>query len=204
MKKSNLLRRDTAKKLIPIMQHLIGILQVNLELVKEEEAELPPEDMSQEEWKKKAIIEGLKKELDTNKKVYDNNSKMLNMKLELELANISYLNTETKKCRLNEEIINIELNNSKVLNPTMAFQDTTEWHNKWKELKKIELEDIETSIKAIIQNFENQKNKINTIDEAKIKEQQEKIEQRNPIILEQLKSLGENINEAREKMDYIG
>src|SRR3990167_8798499 len=195
MKKSNLLRRDTAKKLIPIMQHLIGILQVNLELVKEEEAELPPEDMSQEEWKKKTIIEGLKKELESNKKVYDNNSKMLNMKLELELANISYLNTETKKCRLKKEIINIEINNSKVLNPTMAYQDTAEWHDKWKELKKIELEDIEASIKAISQNFENQKKKISTIDEIKIKEQQQNIEQRNPIILEQLRELGVNLDE---------
>ena len=204
MKKSNLLRRDTAKKLIPIMQHLIGILQGNLELVKEEEAELPPEDMSQEEWKKKAIIEGLKKELDTNKKVYDNNSKMLNMKLELELANISYLNTETKKCRLNKEIINIELSNPKVLNPTMAYQDTAEWHDKWKELKKIELEDIEASIKAISQNFENQKKKISTIDEIKIKEQQQNIEQRNPIILEQLRELGVNLDEVKEKHDYIG
>lgn len=206
MAKSNLLRRETAKKLIPLMNQLAGILARNIEVAEEEAKDLPPEDsdLTQEEWKNKQVIDGLNKELESNKKVYENNSKMLSMRLELEKANFDYLNTETKKCELNKQIINIELSNSKVLNPTMAYQATAEWHNRWKELKEMELADIEISLKAINQNFENQSKKINSIDEVKIKEQQTKIEQRNPIILEQLKELGVNLDEVKEKIDYAG
>lgn len=202
MAKSNLLRRETARKIIPIMNQLMGMLHQNIELVQGEANEIPPEEISEEEWKKQKIKDASLKELEQNKKAYENNSKMLEMKLELEKANYDYLNTETKKCNFNRDLINIELKNSKVLNPTMAYQNTEEWQAKWKELKLMELDDIETNLKTINKNFENQKNKIDSIDEVKIKNDQKKLEERKLQLEEDLRSIGVDLKE--EKIEYTG
>ena len=156
-------------------------------------------------WKKNKTIKALKEELEQNKKAYDKNIELLNMRLELEKANLDDFNFEQKKYNLSKDILEIELKNYRVLNPLMEFHKTREWQEKWKELKEFELENNERSFKTSQKNFENHKNRIEqNIPSDKIKEQQKKIDERNPIILEQLKELGVSLGEVKEKIEYTG
>lgn len=150
-------------------------------------------------WKRNKAIRALKEELEKNKKTYENNLKLIGMKLELKTANLEYIDFEKKKHDLNNELIQIELKNSNAVNPIFEFHRNSDWQNKWKELKELELKSIELNYKTAEKTFENQEKKLSTIDEAKIKQQQEMITQRNPIILEQLKELGVNIDESQGK-----
>jgi len=156
-------------------------------------------------WKEKKVIKSLKEELEQNKKTYDKNIELLNIRLELEKSNLDDFNFEQKKYNLTRDIIEIELKNYKVVTPLMEFHRVRDWQEKWKELKEFEKENNERNYKIAQKNFEVQKKRIEVnIDIDKIKEQQTRIDEKTPTILEQLKKFGVNEEEKTDKIEYTG
>ncbi len=156
-------------------------------------------------WKEKKSIKYLKEEFEQNKTTYNKNIELLNIRLELEKSNLDDFNFEQKKYNLTRDIIEIELKNYRVITPLMEFHRIREWQEKWKELKEFENENNERNYKIAQKNFEVQKARIEVnINIDKIKDQQKRIEEKNPIILKQLKKFGVIIDEIKDKIEYAG
>jgi hypothetical protein len=159
-------------------------------------------------YKKRKQIKYLKEELEHNKKVYEKNIELLKHKVDLQQANINDYEYEKKKYKLTKALIETELKHHGVVNPIMEFHKDPKWIEQWKALKEFELETINRQWDIAQKNLNNRKKQMDMmINEEKIKEQQKRIEQRNPEIEKELKKLGVNPKEEKEnpkKQDYIG
>ena len=154
--------------------------------------------------RKNKKVKLLKEELENNSKTYEKNNELLNLKIELKKANLEEFEFEKKRHELIKSIIDIEIRNYRVITPLMEFHQMRDWQDKWKELKEFELENNDRNFKLAQKNFENRLNHIDAnINEEKIKGQQQRIQERNPQIISQLKSLGIDENIKAEKQDYI-
>ena len=191
-------KRELAKNIA----NLIELLKRSL-IIAEQEIEKPKE-ISEQEFQKNKGIYTLKAEFEQNKKTYENNINLLDIKLKMEEANLEDFQFEERKYHLNKELLDIELKNFGIANAVMNYNKMDSWIEKMREFKKFEAEIAERNFKIAQKNFENQKTKIeNNIDKEKIKEQQKRIEKRNDEIKKELEEKGIKIEDF-EKQDYIG
>lgn len=153
--------------------------------------------------KKRKEIERLKEELNQNKDTYKKNIEMLRQKAELLEALEKDFKYDERRFNTHLKIVGIELSNHKVVTPLMKFHNMPEWETAFKELKELEKDSIEKDWELAQKNFKNQTKRTNSmINEKDIQEQQDRIEARNPEIVESLKNYGVDLKE--EKVDYIG
>ncbi len=90
-----------------------------------------------------------------------------------------------------------------MVSPMMEYHSRPDWQKKFKEAKEFELESFEKDWEIAQQEHKNQMTEMShTINEREIEKQFERIKERNPEIIEQLKTLGVEIEIP--KLDYIG
>jgi len=148
-------------------------------------------------------IEILKEELERNKKTYQGNIDLLKTKIKLQEASDKELVYQKKRYKLNKGLLEIEVKHCGIVNPMMEFHKREDWQKKFKEAKEFELESFEKDWEIAQQEHKNQMTQMSqTINEQEIEKQFERIKERNPEIIEQLKTLGVKIEIP--KLDYIG
>ena len=157
--------------------------------------------------KQQKAIEWLEEELKKNKETYKNNIKLLDYKIKAMEAILKDYNRQRKKYDITKTMIDIELKDMTVINPLMAFHASKEWQDIFKKSKDFELESLEEDWELSQKEYKNKNDALDRqIDIDKIKKQQDRIEERNPEIISQLKDYGVEIKEDKKetKQDYMG
>src|SRR3990167_3119440 len=151
--------------------------------------------------KKTERINKLKAELEQNQKVYDFNLEILSRREELHKANLESLNLNQKKYEINKKMIEIEIKHNDTITPIFEFHREPEWVKLSKEAKEFNLKGTEREWEMHQREFNTQTERINAFrfagistTEEKINEQQRRIEERNPQIIEELKKLGADLS----------
>ena len=155
------------------------------------------------ETKKRKAVKALKEEFEQNKKTHKGNIDLLKKKAELLEACKKDLDYEEKRYKIYSSLIDIELKYPKVINPLMEFHNTPEWQDGFLKMKEFEKFDTEKTWELAQKQSVMQITKVNQmIDQKKIQEQQDRIQERNPEIITELKKQGIKIEE--KKQDDIG
>ena len=140
--------------------------------------------------KERRVIEALKEELEQNEKTVEANIQVLKSKVKLREASAKEMEYQKRRYNLNKNLLNIEINHIRIVTPMMEYHSRLDWQKKFKEAKEFELESFEKDWEIAQQIHKNQLNELNkNINESEIQKQFERIKERNPIIIEQLKTL---------------
>lgn len=143
-------------------------------------------------------------ELKKNKQTHAGNIKLLEFRIEAEKAAKKDMEFNRRKFELSKGILGIEIKHLDIIQPMMGFHKRSDWQEKFKEMKKLELVSIKRDWEIFLKNNNANLTQIKSrIDVTKVTEQQNRIEIRNPEIVSRLKELGIEL-EKPEKQDYIG